>query len=458
MSDFSWIRDATMGSISVDGTRELSEALGDDERFRYWTHCSGLGLDSFEQLLGVPPELRNGNLAIERYHFMDENCNYVPSREGANVCGFAGLTISPISLLWEPGVSLEENTTVVPFSLSAEYPTAHSLWKASEKAPLLVYDPMKTGQVTSARQLFGNYTFGGVRSEAGLDQSGPLTGAWENGYQALALLDSNQDGAIRGVELKDLALWFDKNRDAKVDEGEMRTLLSEGVAALYYRDHAAMPDSKDLSLAIGYEREVQGKVIQGASVDWFAETFAGKDEAVKALEAIFRQRLFLSSRANGAASAVTAELPADWMNRPTEFQPHATKLHHQDLSGIWVWVPNEKGGERSPGLLALEQSADMQLRGFSAVEADLSPNPKRLRSVVNTIPATGQIIPTSNGRLSFAMEVRDPDSGSIAKSTVEVSQDGLFMLGKTTQTFSIEGNQGRSATVSYGWSAMKLSR
>jgi hypothetical protein len=317
---------------------------------------------------------------------------------------------------------------------------------------------MKTGQVTSARQLFGNYTFGGVRSEAGLDQSGPLTGAWENGYQALALLDSNQDGAIRGVELKDLALWFDKNRDAKVDEGEMRTLLSEGVAALYYRDHAAMPDSKDLSLAIGYEREVQGKVIQGASVDWFAETFAGKDEAVKALEAIFRQRLFLSSRANGAASAVTAELPADWMNRPTEFQPHATKLHHQDLSGIWVWVPNEKGGERSPGLLALEQSADMQLRGFSAVEADLSPNPKRLRSVVNTIPATGQIIPTSNGRLSFAMEVRDPDSGSIAKSTVEVSQDGLFMLGKTTQTFSIEGNQGRSATVSYGWSAMKLSR
>ena len=91
--------------------------------------------------------------------------------------------------------------TVVPFSIDARQPDAFTLWKASEKSPLLVFDPSHTGRVTSAKQLFGTYAFGGRTTKAAYSPSNKARAPWGNGYQALALLDANHDGKISGKEV-----------------------------------------------------------------------------------------------------------------------------------------------------------------------------------------------------------------------------------------------------------------
>ena len=66
----------------------------------------------------------------------------------------------------------------------------------SSRAGWLVHDPRRTGEITSALQWFGNVTFWLF---------------WENGYDALAALDDDADGELAGDELRDLAIWHDRN-------------------------------------------------------------------------------------------------------------------------------------------------------------------------------------------------------------------------------------------------------
>jgi hypothetical protein len=51
-----------------------------------------------------------------------------------------------------------------------------------------------------------------------------LTGGWSNGYEELGLRDADGDKVLRGEELSGLAVWQDKNRNTKADEGEMQTV------------------------------------------------------------------------------------------------------------------------------------------------------------------------------------------------------------------------------------------
>ena len=120
------------------------------------------------------------------YWYMDANCQWTSPSADTKLCGFAGVVgKSPISLFWEEDTSLEDGMTVVPFSIDASQPHAFSLWKASEKAPLLVYDPAHSGMVTSAKQLFGTYTFGGRVTKAAYSPSNEARTPWDNGYEAL---------------------------------------------------------------------------------------------------------------------------------------------------------------------------------------------------------------------------------------------------------------------------------
>ncbi len=48
-------------------------------------------------------------------------------------------------------------------------------------------------------------------------------GKYANGYEKLALLDTNADGEISGDELNGLDVWIDDG-DAKVEDGEIKTL------------------------------------------------------------------------------------------------------------------------------------------------------------------------------------------------------------------------------------------
>ena len=56
-------------------------------------------------------------------------------------------------------------------------------------------------------------------------------GKYQNGYEKLSLLDINNDGKLTGDELDGLNLWLDDG-DAKVEEGELRTLDELGITSI----------------------------------------------------------------------------------------------------------------------------------------------------------------------------------------------------------------------------------
>jgi len=89
-------------------------------------------------------------------------------------------------------------------------------WITSDAA-WLVHDARQTGSITSALQLFGSVTFWLF---------------WENGYHALAALDDDRDGELRGRELAELAVWQDLNSNGVSEPGEVRPLAAADIVAL----------------------------------------------------------------------------------------------------------------------------------------------------------------------------------------------------------------------------------
>ncbi len=75
----------------------------------------------------------------------------------------------------------------------------------------------KFNAVKSGRQLFGNITFWIF---------------WNNGYEALAALDDNQDGILRGAELNGIFVWQDKNQDGLSTPDEIYSLKSLGIIGI----------------------------------------------------------------------------------------------------------------------------------------------------------------------------------------------------------------------------------
>ena len=84
----------------------------------------------------------------------------------------------------------------------------------------LVYDASGRGQITSALQWFGESTFWTF---------------WKNGYEALSALDDNDDGELRGAELRHLGIWRDANGNGRSERGEVRPLAHHGIEAVSCR-------------------------------------------------------------------------------------------------------------------------------------------------------------------------------------------------------------------------------
>jgi hypothetical protein len=273
---------------------------------------------------------------------------------------------------------------------------------------------------------------------------------WSNGYEALALLDSDKDGRVANKELEPVALWFDTNRDAKVDSGEIRTASSEGITALFFREPLQEGESKDLSLDVGFERVVNGVTETGKSIDWYADVFSSEKEAGEALLAM--------AATSATNSIVSAKVPEEWMENPGAFRANKAMSHASDVGGYWVWWQHEdKDGEQHPGAFAFHQSPDGTIKGFSVVEAQLGANEAGLRSVVRPMPTVGSSKRLADGRHQIAFNVLDQFGNSAGKSIAELSADGLRLTGRTEQTteFMKDGKY-QSASVSYSWMASKF--
>jgi len=125
--------------------------------------------------------------------------------------------MTPILLPLEdvPFDQLVEPSSPVRFDLDGSGRRLQWGWLTPKAAWLVYLD--KRERVESALQLFGTVSF---------------LAFWEDGYQALAALDEDGDGLLRGGELHGLKLWRDANCDGECSGEELLTLDEVGVTAL----------------------------------------------------------------------------------------------------------------------------------------------------------------------------------------------------------------------------------
>jgi hypothetical protein len=103
------------------------------------------------------------------------------------------------------------------------------------------------------------------------DASKPVSGAqlfgdcdgFINGYEKLRALDLNENGKIEGEEISTLSVWQDKNQNAKVDAGEIKSLTDLNITELF----------------VEHDNFVSQFVMDGKELkmwDWYPSTFRVK--------------------------------------------------------------------------------------------------------------------------------------------------------------------------------------
>ena len=301
--------------------------------------------------------------------YMDDQCNVVPKEKvkGKKVCPKVTIASSgsPISLLMDDEVDVEKEAMIVNFPIDPNKTGVFS-WKASSKAPLLAIDSLNTGKITSAKQLFGDWTFGGkqyasMKKDGGIDDIGLEGSQWQNGFEALSSLDSNFDKEISGKELDGLVLWFDNNRNGISEEGEVRTLEDVGITKLFYSVDHEDKTTRALYVTKGYEGLKDGKIIQGRSVDWYGEHGLSASELIS--KATIKEDLKNINHAEDQHSADQSEIAKGEANPTLD-----------SLKGAWLWMVEEpaqpEGKKNAYGNFVFTSEVDStELKGASIVES-----------------------------------------------------------------------------------------
>ncbi len=347
---------------------------------------------------------------------------------------------TPISLLWgEP--TGDSSGVPVYGSLDMSGEKSWLLWKASESAPLLVFDPEKTGVVSSPVQLFGNWAFGGKKTASLSSSASVQPSPWKHGYEALATLDSNGNGKVDGEELSSLSLWFDKNRNAVSEEGEVIPVTELGITVIHYNVDPSVEGGleRDIQLQIGYERvKEDGTVLVGASVDWYTPKLASPAEVMRYLNMVsIMDEPKYDSGLPEEVDFMTEEVSSYGKSTPGSVQ------------GQWNW--RIEGEVQHEGLFvfnSFEEDA-MVLDGYSISSSEVSG--EKESSLISSVYLRGKKRVNENGftELSFASaNIR----GVKLKSTAILSKDGKSMKGKTVVLGDFMEEE---STAEYSWTAIK---
>lgn len=352
---------------------------------------------------------------------------------GSVNCGSAQYVyyMSPISLRWSP-----DNTKELSFSrfnLSGAPQNKVVVWKASSALPLLVYDPVHSGNITSAQQLFGNVFRGGH------DGKEP----WVDGFEALGSLDANNDDKISGQELAPLGLWFDENRDGISQPGEVKPLNHHDVTvtALFYKGGMQREESKDIELAIGFERSVGGLINQGASVDWYTEEADSQFELINSLMI----GSYFKRNENLATQDISVQLQTP-IAKPTAKEPKIYRWDSDDSFFI-------DGAARKPqGYFTIVEYSDGTIHGHIIGESFMKDGEQTL-SNISTLKIFGKIENQPDGRrkLTFEAEKNEQERRDV-RSTAAVSDDGSILEGETEENLTYEG---KDRSITYSWKAHK---
>jgi hypothetical protein len=344
---------------------------------------------------------------------------------------------SPISLLVEDESVLTTDATLVQFPLDPNAPTNWVEWRGSAKAPLLVFDPTHSGNITRADQLFGHWTFGG-QAQASLNGSLAAT-PWKNGYEALGTLDLNNDGQISGSELSDLGLWFDNNQDAVTQAGEVKPVTEAGVDALYYKNPTQPEDSRNLYLSVGYRGSLAGQGQIGTSVDWFARSAQSRHELLAELLA--------------GTGELELETSTEDQQSPQN-QPGVTTLKHSPLRGVYTWKEAIDDPTAGQGLLTFNEVAPGKVTGLSATEMEINKEwaaktggerALAFRRFEGTITRDGD-----SASVSFIIE----GQATRTVSTMALTPNGATAQGSSEVTSRIKS--GERKAVKYTWNAQRI--
>jgi hypothetical protein len=341
---------------------------------------------------------------------------------------------SPIIL----SLGAEQPYTVVQFPLNPADRESWVIWKGSGTHPLLVYDPERTGVIKDGSQLFGNYTFRGTeRAPAHKTAREQL---WDNGYQALASLDRNGDGfltdsVVSGLfpqrnELSGLALWFDENRNAISEPGEVRPLSSIGITKLRTSFDTQELDGDLISLK-GFERkDASGNVKSGNTLDWFSGAYPNKDAAVRG----FARE---SPGKDSAPPSTYTQLRSSAASQPTG----------ASLQGKWVWEMDDEKGRG--GRLVLVERGD-RVFGVSLLEFKSRIPDSTQAGRMEPIVLTGTRQEMATGKVRFEFETR-PEKDVVATSR------GVFDPATGALSATSEVRSGGN-TITYSWHARRMSR
>lgn len=396
----------------------------------------------------------------EGYFFVDKDCNtvQVSSTEelacNATVAAkISYVASSPISLVWEGSPrDILRKASLVRFPLDLSNSDRWYAWYGSKEAPLLVYDPSHKAEVTSAQQLFGNWSFGGQRRAlAGsievLSADNVAPKPWRDGYQALETLDHNGDAEISGEELAPLALWFDENRDGVSQEGEVKPARRMGVTKLFLGPTVTDPSDRSVRVLRGFTRiDSNGSEISGPTIDWYSEGGATVSELAGKLD--FSRRVDASD-AEGA-------LPNGDISRRL---PWATGevVRDSPLNGRWVWSdPRDKNAlERGELLLAEKVGGGISGMALSEVKLD---SELPMQNAITFKILNGEISKREGSKIELqfhsidARGARGSDPGLRTTAILDTASGTLS--GTTTQ---IVGSGSTEKEVRYSWVGRKRS-
>lgn len=193
------------------------------------------GSSACDNIKNPPPGhfCSSGNIAAQNCQTSDATMTASsPFSGGGNVAGAfripvcpgSGLDYDNISVSWSPiivdvtgnGITVSRSFDLArQFDIRGDGRARVLDWPLNNDEVAFLVRPDKKGNVTSIKELFGDYKA-------------------KNGFVSLAKLDSNKDGRINRKDkaFKELALWFDRNRNAKVDPGEIEPLDIHGVFEL----------------------------------------------------------------------------------------------------------------------------------------------------------------------------------------------------------------------------------
>lgn len=388
---------------------------------------------------------------------LDSKCNVVDRGNiVGRICGteLVVYSTSPISLLWEGQQQIGDDLSFVEFALDPTKEKAWYSWKGSASAPLLVYTPADRQAVTSGAQLFGNWTQI-VRNQQEVSYDGSIAHQpWENGFAALAALDIDHDGKVAGVELAHISLWFDEDRDALVDAGEMRTAADERVVALYYKVDSVDAKNNDIFARLGFERIAGGKLIRGGAVDWYAASAATKDE----LRAKFMSQLWFGGRSASRASVDDDSARASYV-APVRDRRSTAKVAaaRSGLSGIWEWRTNDTSSNAPmTGILVL-RDVDGAISGTSYIETAIRKRRGGRESIlVSGFPIRGTSLTLANGSVAFEFNVITKGKGVLTTRGEYIPAKANEFSARSAATIDPPAETSASTTFHYTWNAKKL--